>query len=293
MEMQCEMTQALIHEQEGAGFRLPRSVFLLFRELVHHESGIWLGEHKKMLLSGRLSRRLRQLELSSFESYYRAVKQDAEERRNMLDLLTTNETHFFRDPQQFRHLEQVVIPEWKREADAGRRLRILNIWSAGCSTGEEPYSILMVLLDHFPPDSGWSVRVLGTDISRRVLAKAEQARWPIAQAQELSSARLKRYMLKGLGRNEKWMQAKPELRNCIEFAYLNLNNAEYGLGCKFDAVFCRNVLIYFSVAAKREVVRRLFDHLAPAGRLFLSPVETSASRLLANAVFPGVCLARE
>src|SRR5215471_7669572 len=128
------MTRAAIHDQERAAFRLSRSVFLLFQELVHTESGIWLGEHKKMLLSGRLAKRLRQLEL-------------------------------------------VVISEWKRQADAGERARMLNIWSAGCSSGEEPYSILMVLLDYFPPESGWSIRVLGTDISTRVLEKAERGRW--------------------------------------------------------------------------------------------------------------------
>ena len=282
------MTGAAIHGQEGAAFRLSRSVFLLFQELVHTESGIWLGEHKKMLLSGRLAKRLRQLELESFESYYYIVKRDAKERWAMLDLLTTNETHFFRDPEQFRHLEQVVISEWKRQADAGKRARMLNIWSAGCSSGEEPYSILMVLLDHFPPESGWSIRVLGTDISRRVLDKAERGRWPIGQAKEISPARLKRYMLKGVGRDDKWMQAKPELRNRIEFACLNLNAVEYKLGLKFDAVFCRNVLIYFSSAGKAEVVRKLFHYLVPGGRLFLSPVESSASKLLANAEFPGV-----
>src|SRR5215470_1247500 len=282
------MTGAAIHDQERAAFRLSRSVFLLFQELVHTESGIWLGEHKKMLLSGRLAKRLRQLELESFESYYYIVKRDPKERWAMLDLLTTNETHFFRDPQQFRHLEQVVISEWKRQADAGERARMLNIWSAGCSSGEEPYSILMVLLDHFPPESGWSIRVLGTDISRRVLEKAERGRWPIGQAKEISPARLKRYMLKGVGRNDKWMQAKPELRNRIEFACLNLNAVEYKLGLKFDAVFCRNVLIYFSSAGKAEMVRKLFRYLVPGGRLFLSPVESSASKLLANAEFPGV-----
>src|SRR5215472_5019185 len=286
------MTGAAIHDREGAAFRLSRSVFLLFQELVHSESGIWLGEHKKMLLSGRLAKRLRQLELS-FESYYRLVKQDPGERCAMLDLLTTNETHFFRDPQQFRHLEQVVFPKWKQQADAGKRVRTLNIWSAGCSTGEEPYSILMVLLDHFPPESEWSVRVLGTDISRCVLDKAEQGRWPISQAQQISSVRLKRYMLKGVGPHDKWMQVKPELRHRMQFTRLNLNSAEYGLGCKFDAVFCRNVLIYFSSSSKVEVVRKLFGHLVPGGRLFLSPVESSASKLLANPVFPGVYIARE
>src|SRR5215510_15962723 len=226
---QQEISEAASAQQEmhaNAGLRLSRSVFLRFQELVHNESGIWLGEHKKMLLTGRLTKRLRQLRIPSFESYYYTVEHDLKERSAMLDLLTTNETHFFRDPQQFRHLEHVLVPEWMRQAEAGKRSQILNVWSAGCSTGEEACSILMALLDHFPADSGWSIHVLGTDISRRALEKAEQGIWPIAQAEEIPPARLKRYMLKGVGNNDKWMRPKLELRRRLHFMYLNLNAAE-------------------------------------------------------------------
>ena len=288
-----EVTNAEPVSREGATFRLSRSVFLLFQELVQAESGIWLAEHKKRLLIGRLSRRLRQLEVASFESYYRRVAQDAKERELMLDLLTTNETHFFRDPKQFQYLEQVLVSEWTRLADAGKRPRLLNIWSAGCSTGEEACSILMVLLDHFPRESGWRIRLLATDISRRALEKAEQGVWPIAQAEEIPAARLKRYMLKGIGGSNQWMRAKPLLKDHMSFTYLNLNAPEYGLDCKFDVIFCRNVLIYFSAAGKTEVARKLFAHLAPCGHLFFSPVESSASRQFGSPVFPGVYAGQE
>src|SRR5437763_646044 len=153
--------------------RLDGRTFLLFQELINREAGIWLGGHKKALLIGRLAKRLRDLELESFESYYRMVKNSREERTIMLDLITTNETYFFREPQQFKFLEETVAPEWKQEADAGRRPRTLNVWSAGCSSGEEPCSIAMLLLDTLPPEAGWNVRLTGTDISTRMLNKAE------------------------------------------------------------------------------------------------------------------------
>lgn len=269
-------------------FKIPRSVFLSFQELIHEESGIWLGEHKKALLGGRLGRRLRELGLDSFECYYRLAVERAEERAIMLDLITTNETHFFRDPQQFKYLEEVLVPNWKQEAGSRRRAQSINVWSAGCSTGEEPFSILMTLMEHFPPASGWSIRVLGTDISARVLKKCRRVTWPIERAKEIPLAHLRRYMLKGTGAQARWMRAKPEIEDRIRFDYLNLNSAAYSLATKFDLIFCRNVLMYFSSAAKTRVLERLFAQLAPGGRLFLSPAESAASTGLGSPVFPGV-----
>lgn len=269
-------------------FKIPRSVFLLFQELIHQEAGIWLGEHKKALLSGRLGRRLRELGLDSFERYYQLAAERAEECATMLDLITTNETHFFRDPQQFKYLEEVLVPNWKQEAESGRRAQSINVWSAGCSTGEEPFSILMVLLEHFPPPSGWSIHILGTDISTRVLEKCRRATWPIERAKEIPLADLRRYMLKGTGTQARWMRAKPEVEDRIRFDYLNLNSPAYSLATKFDLIFCRNVLMYFSSAAKMRVLEKLFAQLARGGRLFLSPAESAASTGIGSPVFPGV-----
>lgn len=269
--------------------RLDTRTFLLFQELINRQAGIWLGAHKKALLVGRLARRLRDLEIESFERYYLLVKSSSEECSAMLDLIATNETYFFREPQQFKFLEETVVPEWKQEADGGRRSRNLNVWSAGCSSGEEPCSLAMLLLDSLPLEAGWNVCVTGTDISTRMLKKAEAGLWPIERARNIPVGLLRRYMLKGVGRQSQWMRAKPALRKALQFAHLNLKDVEHEIGNNFDLIFCRNVLIYFDPETKAQVVRKLFEHLAPGGWLFLSPAESAATRAgLGNSVFPGV-----
>ena len=140
--------------------------FTLFQTLIHREAGIYLAPAKKALLVGRLSKRLRALGLASFGEYYSRIveEDDRDERIRMLDCISTNETHFFREPRQFEFLERQVIPVWKE-----RGPRVLRIWSAGCSTGEEPYSLAMLLLHHFPPGSGRQIEILATDLSTRAL----------------------------------------------------------------------------------------------------------------------------
>lgn len=282
------VASARTHELPTLELRIPRAVFLQFQTLIHEESGIWLGEHKKALLTGRLGRRLRELGVKSFENYYRLAAESAEERAILLNLITTNETRFFRDPQQFRHLEQVIVPLWKQEAEIGNRAQTVNVWSAGCSTGEEPFSIAMALREHLPVESRWHLRILGTDISTRVLEKCRQATWPMERAKEIPLLWLKRYMLRGTGVQEGWMRARPAIESLLQFEYLNLNSASFNLETKFDLIFCRNVLMYFSPATKTRVLEKLFAHLAPGGRLFLSPAESAAGQRLGQAVFPGV-----
>jgi len=131
---------------------LPAGLFSKFQQLIYHEAGIWLASHKHALLTGRLARRLRLLGLSNMQEYYQLVTQPDQqhERAVMIDCITTNETHFFREPRHFQFLEREVFPKWQREAASGERLARLRVWSAGCSTGEEPYSLAMLLLKHFP-----------------------------------------------------------------------------------------------------------------------------------------------
>lgn len=269
--------------------RLDDRTFFLLRDLIHWHAGIWLGEHKKALLASRLAKRLRDLELESFDLYYLIVRNSNEELTIMLDLITTNETYFFREPQQFKFLEEQVIQGWKQQAEEARRPRNLNVWSAGCSSGEEPCSIAMLLLHSLPPEAGWNVRVTGTDISTRMLKKCAAGVWPVERAKNIPIHLLQRYMLKGVNAQAQWMRAKPELRRTLQFAHVNLKDGDYGLASNFDLIFCRNVLIYFDAATKTQVVRQLFDHLAPGGCLFLSPAESAAMRAgLGNSVFPGV-----
>lgn len=259
---------------DGGGIRpLTEQEFALFQALIHREAGIYLSEMKKSLLVGRLSRHLRELGLGSFGAYYRRVIEDADELVRMLDSISTNETHFFREPRQFDFLEQSVYPEWTAAAAAGRRPRRIRVWSAACSTGEEPYSLAMSLLSHFPPASGWNVEILATDISTRVLERARAATWPMTKASEIPSAYLKDYMLKGTRTQEGKMKAGPQICEAVRFERLNLNDAAYALTGFFDLIFCRNCLIYFNAESKAHVIRQLLRYLAPTGHLFMGHAE--------------------
>lgn len=249
--------------------------FKLFQELIHRETGIYLSEAKKALLVGRLSGRLRELGLGSFREYHRHVTDvDSAERVKMLDCITTNETRFFREPQQFDFLEEHVIPRLKSEAAAGRRPRKIRVWSAASSTGEEAYSLAMTLLTHFPKESGWTIEIFGSDLSTRVLDKARAGVWLIERADGIPERYLKRYMLKGAGSSEGTMKAGPEIRSLVRFERINLTAESYPVTGKFDFVFCRNVLIYFNAATKEMVVNNLLKHLEPNGLLFLGHAES-------------------
>jgi chemotaxis protein methyltransferase CheR len=245
--------------------------FTLFQGLILREAAIYLAPAKKALLVGRLTKRLRALGLCSFGAYYERIveEDDRDERIQMLDCITTNETHFFREPRQFEFLERQVIPVWKE-----RGPRILRVWSAGCSTGEEPYSLAMMLLHHFPPGSGRQIEILATDLSTRALGKAEAGVWPLDKAPEIPLAYRKAFMLRGTASQEGWMKAAPELRSLIRFERMNLNQERYPVRGPFDMIFCRNVLIYFQMETKLKVIHRLLDVLGPEGLLFLGHAES-------------------
>lgn len=250
--------------------------FAGFQGLVQREAGIHLSDAKRALLVGRLSRRLRELELESFGAYLSLVERDAAERVCMLDSLCTNETRFFREPRQFAFIEDCLLPAWAAQAQAGLRPRRVRAWSAASSTGEEPYSLAMTLLSAFPPGTGWDLEVLATDLSTRALARAEAALWPIDKAREIPPALLRRFMLRGVGSQEGRMKVSPELRSLVRFQRLNLNDEHYAAPRDCDLVLCRNVLIYFRPELKARVVERLLEHLAPDGCLFLGHAESLA-----------------
>jgi chemotaxis protein methyltransferase CheR len=247
--------------------------FRLFQGLIQREAGIHLSDAKKVLVEGRLARRLRDLGLD-FGAYYGLVESDSQERVRMLDCICTNETHFFREPRQFEFLESQVFPEWRARAEAGERSRRVRVWSAGCSTGEEPYSVAMAFLASFPPSSGWEIEIVATDLSTRVLERAQAAVWAIDKAKEIPGGYLKAFMLRGTGPEEGRMKAGPLVRSRVRFHRLNLNAEPFTFAGRFDLVFCRNVLIYFDAASKARVVGRLLDRLDPQGYLLLGHAET-------------------
>lgn len=249
--------------------------FTLFQRLIHRETGIFLPEAKKALVVARLGRRLRALGLTSFAAYFDIVEQDRDgEKTVMLDNICTNETRFFREPRQFEFLENEVLPAWKARGEAGLMPKRIRVWSAACSTGEEPYSLAMLLRTHFPVDEGWTVQILASDLSTKVLAAARDGVWPFQRAAEVPPPYLRAYMLRGVRSEEGKIRAQANIRSLIEFRRINLNDEQYPVDGPFDLIFCRNVLIYFNRETKAAVIDRLARHLSPTGILFLGHSET-------------------
>ncbi len=251
----------------------PRA-FARFQALVGEVAGISLPEHKQALLVGRLSRRVRELGLSSFEDYLEVVAASEPELVHMLDRISTNETRFFREPQHFRLLEEELVPRLVAQAERGEREKRVRVWSAACSTGQEPYSIAMVLLDKLGGDAPWTVEILASDLSTQVLQVARNAIWPLSKASEIPDGYLSRFMRKGTGSQEGKMRAAPELRRVVRFERINLNEELPLTGAPFDFIFCRNVLIYFDRPTRERVVGQLLSRLAPGGAFFVGHAES-------------------
>jgi chemotaxis protein methyltransferase CheR len=224
-------------------------------------------------LHGRLAQRVRELGFASFGEYYRRVVADQGELVQFIDRITTNETHFFREPHHFAHIAERVAPALLRAAAEGTRPKTVRAWSAGCSTGEEPYSIAMTLLGALA-QHGWTVDVLATDVSTRVLDVARGATWSVTRARSIPVTLLHRYMLRGIGSSAGLVRATPELHGAVRVERLNLNDDAYPAREPFDLIFCRNVLIYFQPARRVRVLSRLVRRLAPGGLLFVGHAES-------------------
>lgn len=264
------------HDEPRSTSRLPGLKDSDFRELakiVHATIGIHLPSSKRDLVASRLLPRLRELGLSGFASYRERVREDPEERSRFLERMCTHETRFFREPEQFRRLAEHVYPEWLRAAQLGQRPRSVRVWSAACSTGQEPFSFAMHL-HHQLAGHGFGVDVLATDLSTRVLAVAQQGIWRDAEIENVPLELLRQYMLRGTRSQAGKVAAGAEIRNLVRFARLNLNDLSYGLPTSFDLVACRNVLMYFDAPTRRRVRDQLLSHVAPGGYLILGHAES-------------------
>ena len=240
--------------------------FAQFQKLIYRIAGISLADSKKTLLAGRLGKRLRHLNLSSFGEYYRLVSggDEAGELQTMVDLLTTNETYFFREEAHFDFLKNVILAD-HRAADPFR------IWSAASSTGEEIYTLSFVLADTLGLESPW--QVTGSDISTAVLATAERGLYWLDRTRGLPPSYLKKYCLKGVRSQEGSFMIAPEVKRHTRFLQVNLNQTLPALG-KFDVIFLRNVMIYFDADTKRQVIGRLVEQLAPGGHFIVGHSES-------------------
>ncbi|MBK8186348.1 MAG: protein-glutamate O-methyltransferase CheR [Cellvibrio sp.] len=243
--------------------------FRSFRDLMRCATGIELSEAKKHLVSGRLSKRLHTLGVRSFGDYYRLVSSgdNQEEYQRMVDLLTTHETYFFREPKHFDYLAESVLPQLCRRSDNSP----LRIWSAASSTGEEAYSLAMTLMDKLKLDRPWEI--LGTDISRDVIIKAQQGIYRTERMDGIPPDYLRRYFLRGIGSKTGTLRVVPEVRQRVRFAQANLNESFAAVG-DFDVVFLRNVLIYFDQATKHKIVERVLKQIRKGGWLFIGHSES-------------------
>lgn len=250
--------------------------FRRFQNLIYRTAGIHLSHNKRAMLAARLSKRLRALDIDAYDEYFDRVEANGDEMVEMLDCVATNETRFFREQRQFDFLQSVLIPRWRAAAEAGQRPRTLRIWSAGCSTGEEPYSLAMTLLAAFSggQEPDWDVSIIASDLSTRALEAATTGMWPIDKAVSIPEPWLKRFMLRGRGSKQGKMKAGQEIRSVITFFRMNLNDDEYPVGRGFDLILCRNVLIYFDADSRRRVIDRLVDRLAPGAHFFIGHAET-------------------
>ena len=254
--------------------KMSQRLFLLFRDLVHKHTGIFLPEDKTMMLSSRLSRSVQALGVEDFDAYYQMLRnspRDSPEIRDFINSVTTNRTSFFRDPLHFEFLANTVVPELKSAARRGSPSRI-RIWSAAASTGEELYSIAMILLESLP-SAHWNIDLVGSDIDTEVLDTARRAIYPAEGVAHVETSLVNRYFLRGERARKGQVKLKSEVTSLTEFRRVNLMDADWPIDGIFDAIFFRNVLIYFHPDTQEIFLRRLLRHLAPGGYLFLGSAE--------------------
>jgi chemotaxis protein methyltransferase CheR len=257
-----------------AAYGLPQTVYAQLAAIAHDITGLELGDDGLCLMWNRLRPRLAELGCIPFSAYLAQVQGSAVERERMAELLCTHETRFFREPEHFAWITDALAPVWRTQADRGMRPRRVRAWSAACSSGEEPFTLAMVLRGALPLAEGWTVEVVATDVSRSVLAQAQAATWSIDRAAAIPPPLLREHMLRGFDRCEGTFRARPELRALVSFHRHNLIDhppAELG---EFDLVMCRNVLIYFARHEHAAVVGRLLERLPVGGHLIVGHAES-------------------
>jgi chemotaxis protein methyltransferase CheR len=257
-------SQQLLSEQQ----------FHRFQSLIYDVVRVALPDSKRLMLSGRLAKRLSALKMDTFEEYWAYLENPdnlLREKQAMLNVITTNKTDFYRESYHFEYLVNTVLSELKRDTRIARGDSV-EIWSAGCSSGEEPYTIAMELANALGIHQNFNV--LATDISTAVLHRARQAVYGKSSIDPIPPNIKQKYLLRGKGEFEGQYRISPEIRKHVTFGRLNFANESYGINKKFHVIFCRNVMIYFDRETQRNTIRKLCDHLQPFGYLFIGHSET-------------------
>lgn len=238
-------------------------------QILYQYSGIRLTSGKEELVRSRLMKRLRALGIDSFRNYLRYIKEDrtSQELHVMIDSLTTNKTSFFREKQHFDYMRTQIIPELKKRATGVR------LWSAGCSSGEEPYSIAMLLCEEWPQIENFAVRILATDISTKILAKARAGEYERENLQDVPPGYLPKYFNQTRTGASRTYVVRDGIKKMVHFARLNLMD-EWPMKGPFDVIFCRNVMIYFDGATQARLIQRFRDLLITGGHLLVGHSES-------------------
>ncbi|MCP5408360.1 MAG: protein-glutamate O-methyltransferase CheR [Chromatiaceae bacterium] len=275
-------------QRRSREFAFTRRDFDFLRKVSNTRTGIVVSDDKFDMFYSRLSRRVRVLGLKDFSEYCDLLSNETEEREvlELVNALTTNLTAFFRENHHFDYLTRTLVPEFLQR---NRQYRRLRIWSSGCSTGEEPYSLAIALQESLPETGGWDVRILATDIDSAVLSKAAEAVYPAERVAGVEQGRLRRWFQRGRGARSGMVRLKPEIRSLVEFYQLNLIQ-EWAMSEPMDFIFCRNVMIYFDKKTRVKLVERYANNLCDGGYLFIGHSEslfnlTDRFELIGNTIY--------
>jgi chemotaxis protein methyltransferase CheR len=269
--MSASSSQLLSSVSSGLELEIKDAEFAFISHVIAENAGIVLGPSKRQLVQGRLARRVRELGLQSFAAYCELLRDSGpEELVALINALTTNVTAFFRENHHFEAMAEWMLPEAIARNARTRRIRI---WSAGCSSGEEPYSIAMTVAEKLPQGEKWDLKILATDIDSEVLACAAQGLYSVDRLSGISDARRHRWLVKGTGQNAGWAKVRDELKSMVTFKPLNLMG-EWPMRGGFDIIFCRNVMIYFDQPTRDKLVGRYASLLPEGGCLCVGHSES-------------------
>jgi len=246
--------------------------FKRLSSFIQEEVGIKLPEAKKIMLQSRLQKRLRVLQIPNFKDYITYVFEEGhkEELMHMFDVVSTNKSDFFREPIHFKHLQEEVFPKILEK----RANQQIKIWSAGCATGEEPYTLAMVAYEYMEHHTGFDFSIVGTDISSHALQKAKHAIFKDEKVNHIPMETKKKYMLRSKDREHPTVKMNEKIKQKVQFKRLNFMESYYDMKEQFDIIFCRNTLIYFERENQEKVINRLLSHLKRGGAFFLGHSES-------------------
>ena len=253
--------------------KLTDSQFERLSKFIHTEYGIKMPPAKKIMLQSRLQKRLRELRIDSFKDYVEYVfsKNGHTEIIHMMDVVSTNKTDFFREPTHFDFLQQIVLPDFVNNPRSNKNIKI---WSAGSSSGEEAYTIAIVLSEFLKNYPGFDFSIFGSDISTRILQTASDGIYSESRVTMMPYELKRKYLLKSKDNVKKLVRISEKLRSKVKFSRINFMDATYPVSETFDIIFCRNVLIYFDRETQESVINKLCKHLKPQGYFFLGHSES-------------------